>query len=795
MSYFKPWNTGRKITRRTGTQRSSLRKSRLSLEPLENRELFSISPVAPPALVANPGPLEPTSMTELAQQQQQQGTLPLPSGPTTIYLNFDGWSDCPYNKDKDGHNQDVAPFQADTVTIQDILYRTSEVFAPFDVRVLQISGNGTVSEQPGATTIFVNTTFNNYDFTPTACMDYPCSSNPNGATSHILNSDYNHDVAFVCPDTSDLIQVTADKTTAAGIAHEAGHTFGLAHVRTDGKLDYTNGDTSGPFNPVTFSNDLPPDVMSYDSPNDFFSNTDFNVTIANNDGKSIKPTPGFAPDYEGDTISTQDSFTYLETVLGARPATSQVGVVDQGRNFEGRTENLVDPGFYSDTPSVQPVEIGESASLSGTLQTGDYAAYEFEAATSPFHQPISVMETGGVPQRYLILDLTEGGAPIAYSDQGYVDFQANELDTYAIVVSCVPGQSGAFSFNVGTTGVGVSLAGKEFTLTDANQQITGDLDVTAQSGAMVTGTFTPNDGSHVAVPVTGHVGPAVDGVTGFIFSGTENDSKYFHNEPDADDAYIDTAHQVNFLGHVTSQQSRVLSRDVLSGNGTYTVTVTNTSYDAQGYSQLHTSHVTETLSFVAGSAPLVSVANPGTLDGTTTTAESVPPTATGDTFVLGPTGPYQVSASTGVLANDVSADGQPLTASLISTTSHGTLTLNPDGSFTYTPDASFQGSDRFTYQAGENGLESQTVTVTLLSYHASLVDKLYQQVLHRPAEDDGLTYWAGQLAAGQSLDAVAKGIFNSTERLNPLVTEFYQQYLGRGTDPSGLAYWVQDWQA
>jgi hypothetical protein len=84
--------------------------------------------------------------------------------------------------------------------------------------------------------------------------------------------------------------------------------------------------------------------------------------------------------------------------------------------------------------------------------------------------------------------------------------------------------------------------------------------------------------------------------------------------------------------------------------------------------------------------------------------------------------------------------------------------------------------------------------VTLLSYHASLVDKLYQQVLHRSAEDSGLIYWTSQLDAGQQLDVVATGIFNSTERLNPLVTQFYEQFLGRNTDPGGLAYWVSDWQ-
>jgi hypothetical protein len=58
-----------------------------------------------------------------------------------------------------------------------------------------------------------------------------------------------------------------------------------------------------------------------------------------------------------------------------------------------------------------------------------------------------------------------------------------------------------------------------------------------------------------------------------------------------------------------------------------------------------------------------------------------------------------------------------------------------------------------------------------------------------------LKYWTNLLDQASPPDVVATGIFNNTERLNPLVTQFYEQYLGRGTDPGGLAYWVADWQA
>ena len=67
----------------------------------------------------------------------------------------------------------------------------------------------------------------------------------------------------------------------------------------------------------------------------------------------------------------------------------------------------------------------------------------------------------------------------------------------------------------------------------------------------------------------------------------------------------------------------------------------------------------------------------------------------------------------GVLGNDSDADGDPLTAVLVSDVSHGTLLLKPDGSFTYTPAANYTGSDSFTYKASDGSLESNVVAVSL----------------------------------------------------------------------------------
>jgi len=70
-------------------------------------------------------------------------------------------------------------------------------------------------------------------------------------------------------------------------------------------------------------------------------------------------------------------------------------------------------------------------------------------------------------------------------------------------------------------------------------------------------------------------------------------------------------------------------------------------------------------------------------------------------------------AASGVLANDSDPHGLPLTATLVSTTTHGTLTLNANGSFTYTNDSSAATSDSFTYKASNGTAVSAPATVTI----------------------------------------------------------------------------------
>jgi VCBS repeat-containing protein len=88
----------------------------------------------------------------------------------------------------------------------------------------------------------------------------------------------------------------------------------------------------------------------------------------------------------------------------------------------------------------------------------------------------------------------------------------------------------------------------------------------------------------------------------------------------------------------------------------------------------------------------------------TLTVLNTPPVANDDVYnltaVLGTVLPLSVGAP-GVLANDTDTNHDALTAVLVSTPSHGSLSFNANGSFTYSPDLLYSGSDSFTYQAND----------------------------------------------------------------------------------------------
>ena len=92
-------------------------------------------------------------------------------------------------------------------------------------------------------------------------------------------------------------------------------------------------------------------------------------------------------------------------------------------------------------------------------------------------------------------------------------------------------------------------------------------------------------------------------------------------------------------------------------------------------------------------------------------AGNTPPVAAADSATTS----EDTSVMGNVLGNDTDADGDTLSAWLVSGPAHGTLALGTDGSFDYTPDLHYSGSDTFGYRAadGHGGFATATVTITV----------------------------------------------------------------------------------
>ncbi len=96
----------------------------------------------------------------------------------------------------------------------------------------------------------------------------------------------------------------------------------------------------------------------------------------------------------------------------------------------------------------------------------------------------------------------------------------------------------------------------------------------------------------------------------------------------------------------------------------------------------------------------------------TVSAANDAPTAQPDSYTTSEDTPLSVGGR-GVLGNDTDANGETLTAELVTNAANGTLQLNGDGTFTYRPAPDFNGTTSFTYRARDGSTPSAAVTVTI----------------------------------------------------------------------------------
>lgn len=89
------------------------------------------------------------------------------------------------------------------------------------------------------------------------------------------------------------------------------------------------------------------------------------------------------------------------------------------------------------------------------------------------------------------------------------------------------------------------------------------------------------------------------------------------------------------------------------------------------------------------------------------------PVANPDTYSTNEDTKLEVTSANSILNNDTDKKGDPLKATLVKTTQHGTLVLKQDGTFTYMPELNYNGTDSFKYTASDGKDVSNEATVTI----------------------------------------------------------------------------------
>ena len=177
---------------------------------------------------------------------------------------------------------------------------------------------------------------------------------------------------------------------------------------------------------------------------------------------------------------------------------------------------------------------------------------------------------------------------------------------------------------------------------------------------------------------------------------------------------------------------------------------------------------TDTFTYTAGDGLLESI--PATVTITVLPVINNVPIANPDSAVTD----QETAIAINVLANDVDADGDPLTAVVVSGPASGTAVVLANNSIQYTPALGFSGTDNFTYVADDGADQSLPVTVTIT-------------VNATPATGER-TFFVVDFTAAQSFEYASQGSPLGEQALDSANTK----PMGIATNAQGTRTWIVD---
>lgn len=437
---------------------------------------------------------------------------------------------------------------------------------------------------------------------------------------------------------------------------------------------------------------LPPDALTA---------TDDAYTAGNNAVIGVPPARGVLAN-DSDTQHHAVSVDQLDGNGGSLPL--------KGTSATGAAVTLHGNGGFSYNASAVPALLALPRGQT-TTDTFTYRATDGLGATATATVTLTVTGTlNHLPTAQADAATTPSSASITGSD---VRVNDTDADADALTIDQLNGLGGTFPLH-GTTGKGAAVT------LNANGTYTYDPTGSPTLQALAHGqsttdsfTYRVNDGhggtatAPVTITVTGMNHPptaANDGSTGSPVATTNadtaltNESSLFGNDSDPDTGdtlSLSAADTVSAKGAaVTVNSNGTWSYDPTTSSTLQALTRGQSTTDTFTYSVKDNHSATSNTATVTVGVTGVNhapVANPDSYQ-----------VATGQT-VQG-----------NVLTNDTDADGDQLTAILVSGPSNASaFTLNSDGSFTYTHDGSATTTDSFTYKANDGTADSNTVTVTI----------------------------------------------------------------------------------